>query len=113
MFVNDEHFEDFTYRGDPENISTLNIKGRVNIQETEYLGSMVGLSVCLSLSHPVLYMFSCTLITWTKILFHAIFKLSLMEVESGLEPGDIFVLNGIVDKKGDPYVYLYKYVFNI
>lgn len=47
--MNDEHFEDFTYRGDPENISTLNIKGRVNIQETEYLGSMVGLSVCLSL----------------------------------------------------------------
>lgn len=46
--MNDEHFEDFTYRGDPENISTLNIKGRVNIQETEYLGSMVGLSVCLS-----------------------------------------------------------------
>ncbi|XP_052697514.1 uncharacterized protein LOC128175728 [Crassostrea angulata] len=69
VFVNDEHFEDFTYRGDPENISTLNIKGRVNIQETEYLGSM----------------------------------LSLMEVESGLEPGDIFVLNGIVDKKGDPF----------
>lgn len=55
--MNDEHFEDFTYRGDPENISTLNIKGRVNIQETEYLGSMVGLSVCLSVSHPVLYMF--------------------------------------------------------
>ena len=51
--------------------------------------------------------------TWTKILFHAIFKLSLMEVESGLEPGDIFVLNGIVDKKGDPYVYLYEYVYNI
>lgn len=61
--MNDEHFEDFTYRGDPENISTLNIKGRVNIQETEYLGSMVGLSDCLSLSHPVLYMFSCTLMT--------------------------------------------------
>lgn len=57
--MNDDHFEDFTYRGDPENISTLNIKGRVNIQETEYLGSMVGLSVCLS----VLYMFSCTLMT--------------------------------------------------
>lgn len=36
-----------------------------------------------------------------------------MEVESGLEPGDIFVLNGIVDKKGDPYVYLYEYVYNI
>lgn len=53
--MNDDHFEDFTYRGDPENISTLNIKGRVNIQETEYLGSMVGLSV--SLSSGTLYVF--------------------------------------------------------
>lgn len=36
-----------------------------------------------------------------------------MEVEFGFEFGDIFVLNGIVDKKGDLYVYLYEYVYNI
>lgn len=56
--MNDEHFEDFTYRGDPENISTLNIKGRVNIQETEYLGSMVGLSVCLSSGTLYVFLYS-------------------------------------------------------
>lgn len=32
-------------------------------------------------------------------------KYTMMEVESGLEKGDIFVLNGMVTENGNVYVY--------
>lgn len=49
VFVNDGHLVDFTHRGNPDNISVLGIKGSVHILETEYLGSMVSVSVALFL----------------------------------------------------------------
>lgn len=40
-------------------------------------------------------------------------KYSMMEVESGLEKGDIFVLNGMVTENGNVYVYVLIYIHYI
>lgn len=37
----------------------------------------------------------------------------MMEVESGLEKGDIFVLNGMVTENGNVYVYVLIYIHYI
>lgn len=40
-------------------------------------------------------------------------KYTMMEVESGLEKGDIFVLNGMVTENGNVYVYVLIYIHYI
>nr|XP_022330659.1 uncharacterized protein LOC111128968 [Crassostrea virginica] len=71
VYVNDEHFIDFAHRGNPNNISVLQIKGSVNVLDTECLEPMG--------------------------------EDAMTEVDSGLENGDLFVLNGLMTERGKTF----------
>ncbi|XP_062597630.1 galectin-4-like [Saccostrea cucullata] len=71
VYVNDGHFIDFYHRGNPTNITVLNVTGSVNIFDVDCL-EPVG-------------------------------EDSMTEVESGLEKGDIFVLNGMMKNDGKTF----------